>query len=64
MAPLEAALRVTEGVSKVDEALQTLAVEISCQKTKFMVFIPNNRDFSKNEGERGRRTMMTTCLLK
>jgi hypothetical protein len=65
LAPLEAALGDTEGVGKVDETPQTLGLEISCQKTKFMVFSLNNQYFyKKNEGKRGRRTMMTTCPLK
>jgi hypothetical protein len=41
--PLEAAIRITEAdVNKVDEALQNLGLEISPQKTKFMVFSPSN----------------------
>jgi hypothetical protein len=40
--PLEAAIRITEDVNKVDETLQNLGPEISPQKTEFMVFSPNN----------------------
>jgi hypothetical protein len=52
--PLEAAVKnIEEGVNKVDETLQTLGLQISPQKTKFMVFSPNNRDFYKKR--RGKR---------
>lgn len=48
MAPLEAAIRITEEeLSKVDETLQNLGLEISHQKTKLMVLSPNNRHFYK-----------------
>jgi hypothetical protein len=44
--PLEAAIRIREeGANKVEETLQTLGLELSPQKTKFMVFSPNNCDF-------------------
>jgi hypothetical protein len=60
VASLEAAIRITEeGLSKADEAQQTLGLEISPQKTKFMDFSPNNKDFTKNEGGRGKKTMTT-----
>jgi hypothetical protein len=66
VAPLEAATRITkEGLNKVGEALQTLGLEISPQKTKLMVFSPNNQDcYQKNEGERGKRTVTTAGPLK
>jgi hypothetical protein len=61
---LEAAIRTTEGLNKADEALQTLGLEISPQKTKLVVFSPNNQDFNKKEGERGKMVIMTAGPLK
>jgi hypothetical protein len=58
--PLEAAIRnIEEGVSKVDETLQTLGLQISPHKTKFMVFRLNYRDLhttkKKTKAKEGRR---------
>jgi hypothetical protein len=41
--PLEAAIRnAEEEANKTNETLQALGLEISPQKTKLMVFSPNN----------------------
>jgi hypothetical protein len=43
--PLEAAVKnIEEGVNKVDEMLQTLGLEISPHKTKFVVFSTHRRE--------------------
>jgi hypothetical protein len=63
VALLEAAVRNTEeGVNKVDETLQTPDLEISSQKTKFMVFSLNNQGFynkrKRKEGKKPRRPLI------
>jgi hypothetical protein len=64
VALLEAAVRNTEeGVNQSDEALQTQGLEISPQKTKFMVFSLNNRGFKRGGGE-GKNTKATAGPLK
>jgi hypothetical protein len=52
--PLEAAVRITGGgVNSIGEVLQALGLELSPQKTKLVVFSPNNRDLYKTrKGQR------------
>jgi hypothetical protein len=50
--------------NKVDETLQNLGLEVSLQKTKFMVFSPNNRNFHKRQRRKREKSETTAVSLK